>query len=71
MAVLSSGENRKFVHMEKVIFLEEMAAEPVETLSSVFDFLGMKLLDEEGESKVSNRKSKSSVLFTVYSLFPT
>eukprot|EP00903_Cladosiphon_okamuranus_P014094 g13100.t1 len=35
----------------KVIFLEEMAAEPMETLSSVFDFLGMKMLDEEDETK--------------------
>lgn len=38
-----------------MIFLEEMAAAPVETLASVFDFLGMKMLDDEGESKVGRR----------------
>lgn len=30
-------------------FLEETAADPVGTLASIFEFIGLDLLDEEGE----------------------
>ncbi len=36
----------------KVLFLEEMTADPVGTLSGVFDFVGVDLLDEEEGKKV-------------------
>lgn len=35
-----------------MLFLEEMAVDPVETLSSVFDFLGMDFIDEAEGTKV-------------------
>lgn len=34
----------------EVLFLEEVAADPIGALSSVFDFMGLELLDE-GEGK--------------------
>lgn len=33
----------------KVVYLEEMAKDPVGTLEGVFSFLGMDFLDEKGE----------------------
>lgn len=38
--------------MQQVIFLEEMTADPVETLSSVFAFVGMDPVDDERGTKV-------------------
>lgn len=36
----------------KVMFLEEMTADPMGALSDVFSFLGLDLLEEEGGKKV-------------------
>lgn len=42
-----------------MVFLEEMAANPVETLSSVLAFVGMDLVDgdSEGGTKVKQAKA--------------
>lgn len=38
--------------LTKVLFLEEVAVDPLEELSSVVDFLGMDLVDESDGKKV-------------------
>lgn len=38
--------------LRKVLFLEEVAADPIGALSSVFDCLGLALLDEAKGKKV-------------------
>lgn len=39
---------------DKVLFLEEVAADPLGQLSGVFDFLGMDLVDEAEGKKVGH-----------------
>ncbi len=41
----------------QVLFLEELAEEPVQTLEDIFEFIGLDLLDEEGK-KVSVNTTK-------------
>lgn len=38
----------------KVVFLEEMAVDPLGTIASVFDFVGVDLVDEKEGIKVSS-----------------
>ncbi|CBJ27658.1 expressed unknown protein [Ectocarpus siliculosus] len=50
----------------KVTFLEETAADPVGALASIFEFIGLDLLDEEGEKGLPNREAWESVVATVH-----
>ncbi|CAM9239969.1 unnamed protein product [Scytosiphon promiscuus] len=50
----------------KVTFLEETAADPVSALESVFDFIGLDLVDERGEKGLPSRQDWERVVNTIH-----
>ncbi|CAM9176068.1 unnamed protein product [Ectocarpus sp. 12 AP-2014] len=53
----------------KVVFLEEMAVDPMGTIASVFDFLGVDLLDEkEGVKGLSSQTEWEEIVRTKHNL---
>lgn len=50
MILAAASAARTFTcDFRKVVFLDELAEDPIGTLERVFSFLGMDLLDEKGE----------------------
>ena len=56
---MSRAKSAKHFCREKVLFLEEMAADPIQTLVGVFEFLGMDLVDDEHGAELKVKVSRN------------